>query len=118
MSNARITRTDSSTYIGIDIGGSNTRIGLFGSLDAPDFVLVAKFPTFQSYEDQLHHIVAAVRANKIDNLGGTGVSVAARIAKDGRSVIVAPNLPDYVDKPFAEDLFDRLKSPIRLAHDT
>jgi glucokinase len=118
MSNAQIPRTGSCTYIGVDIGGSNTRVGLFRSLDAPDFVHMAKFPTFQSYEDQLDHIIAAVRANKIVNLGGIGVSVAARIAKDGRSVIVAPNLPDYVDKPFAEDLFDRLKSPVRLAHDT
>src|SRR6266571_7802725 len=118
MLNAQITLIGSSTYIGVDIGGTNTRIGLFGSLDAPDFVPMEKFPTFQSYEEQLHHVVAAVRANKIDNLAGIGVSVAARIAKDGRSVIVAPNLPDYVDKPFAEDLVERLKSPVRLAHDT
>src|SRR6266496_4417611 len=117
MSNAQITRTGSSTYIGVDIGGTNTRIGLFGSLDATDFMLIAKFPTYQSYEEHLHHIIAAIRANKKDHLAGIGVSVAARIAKDGRSVIVAPNLPDYVNKPFAEDLFDRLTSPVRLAHD-
>src|SRR5436309_2757310 len=118
MSNVQITRTGSSTYIGIDIGGSNTRIGLFESLDAPDFMLVAKFSTFQTYEEQLHHIIAAIRANKKDNLAGIGVSVAARIAKDGRTVIVAPNLPDYIDKPLAEDLVEKLKSPVRLAHDT
>src|SRR5439155_21663559 len=74
--------------------------------------------TFQTYEEQLHHIIAAIRANNRNQLAGIGVSVAARIAKDGRSVIVAPNLPDYIDKPFAEDLIDRLKSPVRLAHDT
>ena len=118
MSNTRFIPTDSSTCIGVDIGGTNTRIGIFGSLDAPDFVHVAKFPTYQSYEEQLHHIIIAVRASNIPYLAGVGVSVAARIAKDGRSVVVAPNLPDYVDKPFAEDLFERLKSPVRLAHDT
>ena len=118
MSNAQITLTGSSTYIGVDIGGTNTRIGLFGSLDAPDFVHVAKFPTYQSYEEQLDHMIVAVRASNRNNLAGIGVSVAARIAKDGRSVSVAPNLPDYVSKPFAEDLFKRLKSPVRLAHDT
>ncbi|HYT43333.1 MAG TPA: ROK family protein [Methylomirabilota bacterium] len=118
MSNAQITRTGSSTYIGVDIGGTNTRIGLFGSLDAPDFMLIAKFPTYQSYEEQLHHVIAAIRASYRDQLASVGVSVAARIAKDGRSVIVAPNLLDYVNKPFAEDLFERLKSPVRLAHDT
>jgi glucokinase len=117
MSNARFTLTGSSTYIGVDIGGTNTRIGLFGSLDAPEFVHVVKFPTYQSYEEQLHQIIAALQAHKIDNLAGIGVSVAARIAKDGRSVSVAPNLLDYVNKPFAEDLVEKLKSPVRLAHD-
>src|SRR6266566_3201386 len=118
MSNVQITRTGSGTYIGVDIGGTNTRIGLFGSLDTPDFVHMEKFPTFQSYEEQLHHIIVAVRACNRNHLAGIGVSVAARIAKDGRSVIVAPNLPDYINKPFADDLFTRLKSPTRLAHDT
>src|SRR6266566_3540687 len=119
MSNAQITRAGSGTYIGVDIGGTNTRLGLFGSLDTPDFMHVEKFPTFQSYEEQLHHIIVAIRAcNRRNHLAGIGVSVAARIAKDGHSVIVAPNLPDYVEKPFAEDLFERLKSPVRLAHDT
>jgi glucokinase len=118
MSNTRFTLTGSSTYVGVDIGGTNTRIGLFGSLDTPVFVHIARFPTYQSYEEQFHHIVFAVRASNIDHLAGIGVSIAARIAKDGRSVSVAPNLPDYVDKQFAEDMVERLKIPARLAHDT
>jgi glucokinase len=118
MSNTPFTSTGSNTYIGVDIGGTNTRIGLFGSLDKPDYVPIARFPTYQNYEKQLHHIVVAVRASNIHHLAGIGVSVAARIAKDGRSVSVAPNLPDYVDKPFVGDLGERLKSPVRLAHDT
>ena len=118
MLHKQITRTGSNTFIGMDIGGTNTRIGLFGSLDVPDFMLVAKFPTYQSYEEQLHHIVVAIRDSNIHHLASVGVSVAARIAKDGHSIIIAPNLPDYVNKPFAEDLFERLKSPVRLAHDT
>ena len=117
MVQAYIMQSVSGTYIGVDIGGTNTRIGLFESLNAPDFVDVAKFPTYQSYEEQLHHIIAGIRASNRDNLAGIGASVAARLAKDGRSVIVAPNLPDYVDKPFADDLFDRFKCPVRLAHD-
>jgi glucokinase len=118
MTNTRLTLTGSSNYIGVDIGGTNTRIGLFGSLDAPDFEHIARFPTYQSYEEQLHHIIVAVRASNIDHLAGIGVSVAARISKDGHSVSVAPNLPEYVDKPFANDLVDHLNIPVRLAHDT
>jgi glucokinase len=118
MLNTQYTRTNSSVYIGVDIGGTNTRIGLFESLNAPDFALIARFPTYQSYEEQLHRIIVAIRASNRDNLAGIGVSVAARIARDGRSVIVAPNLPDYIDKPFVQDLFDRYGCSIRLAHDT
>ncbi len=118
MTNTQFTPTGSSNYIGVDIGGTNTRIGVFESLDTPDFVHVVSFPTYQSYAEQLHHIIIAIRARNINHLAGIGVSIAARIAKDGRSVSVAPNLPDYVDKPFAGDLVERLKIPARLAHDT
>ncbi|MGZ3618365.1 MAG: ROK family protein [Ktedonobacteraceae bacterium] len=116
MTIARFLPTASSSYIGVDIGGTNTRVGVFETLNAPDFVHLARFPTYQSYEEQLHHIIVAVRA--LDRLAGIGVSVAARIAKDGQSVSVAPNLPEYVDKPFARDLVEQLKIPVRLAHDT
>ena len=118
MTNTRLTSIGSSNYIGVDIGGTNTRVGVFESLNAPDFVHLARFPTYQNYEEQLRHIIVAVRASNIDHLAGIGVSVAARIAKDGHSVSIAPNLPEYVDKPFAEDLVEQLKIPVRLAHDT
>ncbi len=117
MLHAQIPQTVSSRCIGVDIGGTNTRVGLFESLDAPAFALIAKFPTYQSYEEQLHQIIVTIQGSNRENLAGIGVSVAARIAKDGHAVVVAPNLPDYVDKPFARDLFDRFNCPVRLAHD-
>jgi glucokinase len=118
MLNALKPQTSSGTYIGVDLGGPHTITNLFASLNAPDYALIARFPTDQSYEEQLRRIVATIQGRDRENLAGIGVSVAARIARDGRSVIVAPNLPDYVDKPFAQDLFGRFGCPIRLAHDT
>lgn len=111
-------QTNSGIYIGVDIGGTNTRIAIFKSLDTSDFALIAKFPSHQSYEEQLHQIIARIRSSNIENLAGIGISVAARIAKDGRTIIVAPNLPEYVDKPFAQDLSDQCACSVRLAHDT
>ena len=105
-------------YIAIDIGGSNTRIGTLPTLDAPNVALIAKFPTQQSYEQQLRHITDALRGYETTVFGGIGVSIAGRIAKDGRSVLVAPNLPAYVGRPFAQDLFDRFGCSVRFAHDT
>ncbi|MGH2497743.1 MAG: ROK family protein [Ktedonobacteraceae bacterium] len=104
--------------IGIDIGGTNTRIGLFSSLDTPTYVLLAKFPTYADYEEQLRHIAQVLQKRGIRHASGIGVSIAARIAKDGQTVIFAPNLPGYIDKPFVSQLAALCASPVRLAHDT
>ena len=105
-------------YLGIDIGGSNTRVGFFPSLASPDFALIAKFPTRQNYELQLQNLVSLLQERDMPPVIGIGLSIAARIAKDGRSVIFGPNLPEYIGKPFAQDLSDRFACPVRLAHDT
>src|ERR1051326_8853345 len=104
--------------IGIDIGGTNTRIGLFPSLNAPAYTLLARFSTYQEYEKQLQAIGRVVQEQDIRGAAGIGVSVAARIAKDGQSVIFAPNLPGYVNKTFAAELAALCHAPVRLAHDT
>jgi glucokinase len=106
-----------SNYIGIDIGGTNTRLGLWQTLDVADFTTLSKFPTYQSYGQQLQGMITAIESCNLANLAGIGVSIAGRIARDGRSVIVAPNLPEYIAKPFAQDLSERFGCPVRLAHD-
>lgn len=104
--------------IGIDIGGTNTRIGLFPSLDAPEYTLLAKFPTQQDYEQQLQRIGRVLREKGVRDAGGVGVSIAARMARDGQMVVFAPNLPGYVDRPLASELAALCAAPVRLAHDT
>lgn len=106
------------TTIAIDIGGSNTRIGLFPALDAAEYTSIAKFPTRQDYQEELRGIEEALQGIADGVISGVGVSIAARIAKDGQSVVAAPNLPDYIDQPFARDLAACLHTPARLAHDT
>jgi glucokinase len=104
--------------IGIDIGGTNTRVGLFPSLDTPEFALLANFSTQQDYEQQLQIISKVFQDKGIRRAAGIGVSIAARMAKDGQTVIFAPNLPGYIGKPFASQLSELCACPVRLAHDT
>ena len=105
-------------YIGIDIGGSNTRVGLFQSLQTTNFTLLTKFATSQSYTQQLEQMLTAVQGSYDSaGLAGIGVSIAGRVAKDGRSIVIAPNLPDYVGRAFAQDIEEALECPVRLAHD-
>lgn len=113
------TATDSApVYVGVDIGGTSTRIGLFQTLESPEFLRVAQFLTLQSYEQQIQSIIDALQSCGVGNFAGIGVSIAGKIAKEGRSVIVAPNLPEYLHKPFAHDLSTPFGCPVRLAHDT
>lgn len=110
-----------SPIIGVDVGGTTTRLGVFTTLATPHFTQIARFPTQQRYEEQMQRIINAVheyRLNERAGIDGIGVSIGGRLAKDGRSVLVAPNLPDYVSKPFADDLLQQFACPVRLAHDT
>lgn len=110
--------TNAHPYLAIDLGGSNTRLGLFASLDMPDFTPLDSFSTQASYEDQLECISDVFRKHAITGLAGAGVSVAARVARDGRSIVFGPNVPEYLGQPFASDLEARLGCPVRLGHDT
>src|SRR5260370_1399080 len=110
--------TTQHPYLAIDLGGSNTRLGLFPSLDTPAFTPLASFPTQASYSAQLDCISSTLRERNIAQLAGAGVSVAARVARDGRSIVFGPNLPEYIDQPFAADVEERLGCVVRLGHDT
>lgn len=100
--------------IGIDIGGTYTRIGRFEDIDTKSFTLVARYPTPQQYAAQIERIAEALQGM---SPAGIGVSVGAQLHRDGRSVHTAPNLPEYVDRPLANDLADIIGCPVRLAHD-
>ena len=82
---------DKSSYAGIDIGGTSTRIGLFPTLDAPDCTIIARFPTCSDYGEQQQQIHQSLANQGVYR--GIGISIGGRIAKDGRSVVVAPNMP-------------------------
>lgn len=113
-----MTGTDARPYLAIDLGGSNTRLGLFSSLEAADFVPLGGFATQASYADQLEQIAVLLHDRQVGELAGAGISVGARVARDGRSIVFGPNFPGYLHQPFAADLEARLGCPVRLGHDT
>ncbi|HEY7020158.1 MAG TPA: ROK family protein [Ktedonobacterales bacterium] len=132
------------SVIALDIGGTNTRVALF---DDPArslaFTSLDQFLTKERYEQQFDQVTNAI--SKITNpisLNGSsegiltnevsiktngishqtndisiGVSIGARLMRDGGGVTVAPNLRDYEGRPFAHDLAERCGMPVRLAHD-
>lgn len=110
--------TSTHSFLAIDLGGSNTRLGLFASLETPEFTPLASFPTRAAYDEQLEQMVTALREREVTGLAGAGMSVAARVALDGRSLVFGPNVPEYLGRSLAADLEARLDCPVRLGHDT
>jgi predicted NBD/HSP70 family sugar kinase len=135
------------SVIAVDIGGTNTRVALFSSpARSTADISLELFPTEEGYERQLDQItkaisivtshvslnhsaegvltnVISIKTNHVSNQTNPisiGVSIGARLARDGSGVAAAPNLRDYEGRPFASDLAERCGAPVqsvRLAHD-
>lgn len=103
------------SIIGVDIGGTSTRVGLFPTLNDPQCALLAHFPTQPDYATQLDALTAVLDLASIG--AGIGLAVGARIARDGGSVAVAPNLRSYEGQPLRDWLATRYRCTVRLAHD-
>lgn len=104
-------------YIAIDIGGSWTRIGQFDEPPSSEFQQIKRFPTEQRYDRQMELLIEAIATANLPEPHGIGVSLGARIARDGKEVYEGPNLRDYERKPIVRQLEDRFGCPVRLAHD-
>lgn len=112
--------------VAVDMGGTNTRVALLDISSGADSPRTQEtgslFPTEADYDTQVTQLTAAIVSlvARVDGARarGVGVSVGGRIARDGSSVSVAPNLPAYVGRPLTADLGSRLNLPVRLAHDT
>ena len=133
--------------LALDIGGTNTRVAFFAdSARSTADISLDPFPTEERYERQLDQITKAIskitngvslndssegiltnpisnQTNHISyqtNAISIGVSIGARLMRDGGGVSVAPNLRHYEGRPFAHDLAERCGAPVqsvRLAHD-
>lgn len=121
-------RLDDSVVLAVDIGGTTTRIAIVlsegGSVPLWTPMASTTFPTEQDYAAQmtrLGHVAEGIALSirrRYGNLVGVGISLGGRIAADGASVAVAPNLRDYEGRPFVHDLMERCGGlPVRLAHD-
>ncbi|MEO7002065.1 MAG: ROK family protein [Ktedonobacterales bacterium] len=108
-------------YIALDIGGTTTRLAATRKRDTADMTPLDAYPTPQNYHEHLSYLKGYLRSVQ-DAYGaapgGIGVSVGGRISRDGASVAVAPNLPEYVGMPLARDLAVIGNCEVRLAHDT
>jgi glucokinase len=112
----------SDLYIGVDIGGTNLKLGLFD----PDLNLLAKGnypnPEDMSPGSLVEHVGQSVdrlfRDNGMDrgNLRGIGVGCPGTINSREGIIIAAPNLP-FRHTPLRQMLRERLGCPCLLEND-
>ncbi len=124
-----------SVALAIDLGGTKTRVALVQIARVPARPahlsgaalqrVLATFATEQDYAAQMALLgeALALASQAAERYGcgapvGVGVSLGGRIATDGASVAVAPNLRGYEGRPLVADLAARSGGlPVRLAHD-
>ena len=103
-------------YIVIDLGGTNTSIATFASLDKPDFSIVARFPTDQNYENHLQQMLAALE--RIDGpIAGIGFAVGVQLTRDGLSIDQSYTMPAFNGRPVVRDMAERTGLIVRAAND-
>jgi glucokinase len=98
-------------YVGVDIGGTQLRIGL---VDETNTLLeFFSTPVPEDYSHGLNQIID--RVSQFTDVQGIGVGLPGLVGKD--FLIAANNLPSWVEKPLRKDLSDGLNLPVTLTHD-
>ena len=99
-------------YLGIDIGGTNTKIGLIS--EDYKIITLCKFPTNNNV---LHSLIDEIQSLFNQHyIKGIGVGVAGLINSEG-TVIQSPNIPFLNKVPIASILEEKFNVPIKVEND-
>lgn len=102
--------------VGIDLGGTNLRIGVVDRNGA--VVAERRDPAPREFDS----FIAAI-GSYVDELAAAhefaavGIGVAGLIDRDGERVHYAPNLPMFTDAPLRDALVERLRRPVVVDND-
>jgi glucokinase len=110
-----VTAASAAPTLGIDLGGTNLRIGV---VDAAGAILAEVRDPAPSEVDALVHAIGAQADDLVPAHGvrAVGVGTAGLIDHDG-AVRYAPNLPMFVDVPLRALLAERLTPPVVVDND-
>ncbi|MCJ7438688.1 MAG: ROK family protein [Acidimicrobiia bacterium] len=110
-----MTAASAAPTLGIDLGGTNLRIGV---VDAAGAILAEVRDPAPSEVDALVHAIGAQADDLVPAHGvrAVGVGTAGLIDHDG-AVRYAPNLPMFVDVPLRALLAERLTPPVVVDND-
>ena len=101
-------------YVGVDLGGTKTRIAAFPDRASPRFTEIARLETLPDYEAHLAQMIAAIRdvGQDVGQIEGVGMGVGVQMSKDGARIDVSYTMPSFEGKPIVADLSAALGIPV------
>ena len=97
-------------YIGVDLGGTKTRVAAFPDPAAPTFTEIARLDTLPDYDAHLAQMIVAIQS--AGEIEGIGLGVGVQMSKDGARIDVSYTMPSFEGKPIGMDLSNALGCPV------
>lgn len=105
-------------YIGIDIGGTNTRVATNISLDNPSLGSKDEFKTSQNFDETISNIIDSIKQTGSE-IKAIGLSVPGTLNANKTAIVSAINLPGWgSEKPIVETLAKEFDCPVYMDNDS
>jgi predicted NBD/HSP70 family sugar kinase len=96
--------------VGVDLGGSKTRIAAFPDSAKPTFTEIVRLDTLPDYDAHLAQMFTAIQS--VGQIDGVGLGVGVQMSKDGARIDVSYTMPGFEGKPIVADLSAALGYPV------
>lgn len=103
-------------FIGIDIGGTTTRLATTKSLNSPVIENKITFSTSIDFEEDTSRVLNYLTKYK-SSIGGIGICIAGRVDETKLLLTHSNNLPHYINKPLIKLLRDNFNTTIVMKND-
>ncbi|MBU1089253.1 ROK family protein [Patescibacteria group bacterium] len=104
-------------FIGVDIGGSSSRVALFVSPAKPKIIKRIQFRNSGNYSKDFENLCEAIAKLTSKKIEGIGVGVAGMLNLAKTSLKLSPNLLGWSRKPLQKDLARKFRCEVILEND-
>ncbi|MFA6198192.1 MAG: ROK family protein [Patescibacteria group bacterium] len=103
-------------FIGIDIGGTHTRIAGSSSLEKIKLISPNTFLTYKNFGDGIFEIIKNITIIS-DAPQGIGIGLPGRISENGHELAGSTNLSSWINRPIVKTLEERFGCFVYIEND-
>ncbi|MFB0521702.1 MAG: ROK family protein [Desulfatiglandales bacterium] len=103
--------------IGIDLGGTNIRIGLVNERDEVGDLLYLSVKEYSSWDDLLIKLISIIRKMEVDRIKAAGIAVAGGVSLPQGVVSYSPHMRWIDGQPIKESLARAINVPVLIDND-